>query len=97
MGMRQPARVSPAPAYGIPETLVTSDASGGAGGLIPLLFLVLALAAAAVWFVGLPALEKAPPQRSCEVVVLKSGSPACVREPARLGKAPHATSARPKR
>jgi hypothetical protein len=93
MGMRQPAHISPAPAYGIPESVTTREDSSGAGGVLPLLILVVALAAAAVWFVALPAFEKAPAGRSCEVVVLKSGSPACVPEPARsAGKVAHKPS-----
>lgn len=98
MGMRQPARISTTPAYGIPDPVVTNDDSGGVGGLLPLLILVVALAAATVWFVALPALKEGPAARSCEVVVLESGSPACVPEPARgSGKAPHRPSARSKR
>jgi hypothetical protein len=95
MGMRQPAHFSPAPAYGIPETVATNEHSGRAGGIFPLLILVVALAAATVWFVALPALQDAPAARSCEVVILESGSPACVPEPARAsGKATHKPSGR---
>ena len=97
MGMRQPAHISPAPAYGIPESVTTREDSGGTGGVLPLLILVVALAAGAVWFVALPAFEKAPAERSCEVVVLQSGSPACVSPPTRgSGKVAHKTSGRPK-
>ena len=40
------------------------------------------LAAAAVWFVALPQLDKtATVQRSCEVIVLKSGKTRCVANP----------------
>ena len=98
MGMRQPARVTPAPAYGLPEITTADEHVRAAGGLVPLLILVIALAAATVWFVALPALEESPAGRSCEVVVLESGSPACVPEPARAsGKVPHKTSEHPKR
>jgi hypothetical protein len=46
--------------------------------VLPLLLLVIGLAAATVWFVALPALEKPPPGRSCEVFVLRSGTTKCV-------------------
>jgi hypothetical protein len=52
-----------------------------ASSLLPLLILVVGLAAATVWFVALPALDKPPAKRSCEVFVLKSGSTRCVPEP----------------
>ena len=64
--------------------------------VIPLLALVLGLAGAAVWFVGLPYLEKpATAQRSCEVIVLQSGKTRCVKDPAaaKAQKAKKATSA----
>lgn len=96
MGMRQPVRISPAPVYGLPAAVATRDDSGGRGGVVALLLLVLALAAATVWFVALPALEEQPAGRSCEVVVLESGSPACVREPARASEKPAHNSGRTK-
>jgi hypothetical protein len=81
MGMRQPARFT-TPAYGVPEAVAGEEPQRGSGAAIPLAILVLVLAAAAVWFVALPALHKAPvAKRSCEVVVLASGSTACVRDP----------------
>jgi hypothetical protein len=83
MGMRQPARLSPTPAYGLPEGTLATERTGIPSGLIPLMLLVLALAAATVWYVALPALEKPVAKRSCEVVVLQSGSPECVTNPAR--------------
>ena len=49
--------------------------------LLPLLTLVVALAAATVWFVALPALAGPPAERSCEVVFLKSGKTKCVAQP----------------
>ncbi len=64
--------------------------------VIPLLALVVGLAGAAVWFVGLPYLEKpATAQRSCEVIVLQSGKTRCVKDPAaaKAQKAKKATSA----
>jgi hypothetical protein len=37
-----------------------------------------------VWYVALPVFDKpVAAKRSCEVVILESGSPACVREPGR--------------
>jgi hypothetical protein len=81
MGMRQPARLSPTPAYGLPDAVVEDGRSGGPSGVIPLLILVIVLAAAAVWFVAVPAFGKPLAKRSCEVVVLESGSTACVRDP----------------
>jgi hypothetical protein len=43
------------------------------------MILVIGLAAATIWFVALPALDKpARAERSCEVFVLRSGSTRCV-------------------
>jgi hypothetical protein len=81
MGTRQPARLTPTPAYGLPEAVVAAERPRGASGFVPLTLLVIALAAAAVWFVALPAFAKPPAKRACEVVVLQSGSTACVRDP----------------
>jgi hypothetical protein len=65
--------------------------------VLPLLILVVGLAVATVWFVALPALDKPPAKASCEVVVLKSGSPACVPEPMPRSRAvPHKSSSRAK-
>ena len=56
--------------------------------VLPLLLLVIGLAAAAVWFVALPQLDKpATVQRSCEVIVLKSGKTRCVANPKTGAKA----------
>ena len=56
--------------------------------VLPLLILVIGLAAAAVWFVALPQLDKpATVQRSCEVIVLKSGKTRCVTNPKTGSKA----------
>jgi hypothetical protein len=56
--------------------------------VLPLLILVLGLAVAAVWFVALPAFDhQHRTERSCEVVVLRSGSSACVRDPTRGSRA----------
>ena len=67
--------------------------------MLPLSILVVALSAAAVWFVGLPALEAPPPKRSCEVVFLETGSTKCVERPTRATLVAKKTrpAARPKR
>ena len=67
-------------------TTVAESRSGAPSPLLPLLVLVVGLATATVWFVGLPALEKPAPGRSCEVFVLRSGATKCVPKPgARAG------------
>lgn len=81
MGMRQPAQLAQ-PSYGLPEAIVANEHSGTPSPLIPLLLLCVALAAAAVWFVALPALTKpAQAARTCEVIVLQSGTTKCVHKP----------------
>jgi hypothetical protein len=95
MGMRQPARPSFRPAYGLPGVDTASDESarGAPSGAIPLLILVVLLAVATVWFVARPMLEsRSEPQRTCEVIVLASGTTKCVHEPARASRAAHAKS-----
>ena len=78
--MRQPAQLAQ-PAYGLPEATLGNEHSGAPSPLIPLLLLCVGLAAAAVWFVALPALAKpARAERTCEVIVLKSGTTKCVHE-----------------
>lgn len=96
MGMRQPAQASPTPAYGLPEGAVAGRHPGAPSGLLPLLLLCVALAAAAVWFVAVPALQESPrAARSCEVIVLSSGSTKCVSERSLERRhAPRAKSAR---
>ena len=80
MGMRQPAQLAQ-PAYGLPEATLGNESSGGPSALIPLLLLCVGLAAAAIWFVALPALTKpARAARTCEVIVLASGTTKCVHE-----------------
>ncbi len=50
--------------------------------VLPLMALVVGLAVAAAWFVGVPHLTKpAPPERGCEVIVLQSGKTKCVANP----------------
>ena len=63
------------PGYGVPEVAVSSERAPS--GALPLLMLFLGLAAATVWFVALPAFDEPRAKRSCEVYVLKSGSPTC--------------------
>ena len=80
--MRQPTRLEPI-AYGLPEDAVSgghADDKGGARTGMYLLFaLVIALAVATLWYVARPALEQKPAaERSCEVIILASGSPSCV-------------------
>jgi len=81
MGMRQPTQLA-RPAYGLPEATLAHEHSRTPSPLIPLFLLCAALAAAAVWFVALPALTKpARAERTCEVIVLASGTTKCVHEP----------------
>src|SRR4029450_7303800 len=79
-GLAEAAEVSAAgPAYGLPDPAANGNStehSRVASSVLPLLILVVGLAVATVWFVALPALDKPPAKASCEVVVLKSGSPA---------------------
>jgi len=80
MGTRQPAHLAQ-PAYGLPEATLGNERSGAPSPLIPLLLLCVGLAAAAIWFVALPVLTKpAQAARTCEVIVLKSGTTKCVHE-----------------
>ncbi len=70
----------------------------GIGSVLALLVLVLGLAAATVWFVALPALDRTPVERTCEVVILKSGAPDCVSDVPRASqKAPQKASRAAKR
>ena len=81
MGLRQPARLSISPGYGLPSES-TAPARGAPSALLPLLLLFVALAAATVWFVAVPALAKpAQVQQACEVIVLESGTTKCVKDP----------------
>ena len=100
MGMRRPDRLSATPVYGFPGVAVADDNShSGPSGVLPLLILVVALAVATVWYVGLPALDAKPAAgRSCEVIVLRSGATKCVREPSRGSRAtPQESTGRAKR
>jgi len=81
MGTRQPAQLS-RPVYGLPEGTAPSDLSRAPSPLLPLLLLFVVLAAASVWFVALPAFAKpVRAERSCEVIVLATGTTTCVRNP----------------
>jgi len=80
MGLRQPARLSPSPGYGLPSDTVSDSRPPNA--LFPLLLLFVALAAATVWFVAVPAFAKpVNAKATCEVIVLKSGTTKCVKDP----------------
>ena len=82
MRTQQPNPLLARPAYGVPEGVVANEHASVASSVLPLplLILVIGLAVATVWFIALPAFDKPPAERSCEVVVLKSGAPACVPE-----------------
>jgi hypothetical protein len=80
MGLRQPARLSPSPGYGLPSETVSD--SGPPTAVLPLLLLFVVLAAATVWFVAVPAFAKpVRAESACEVIVLKSGTTKCVKDP----------------
>lgn len=98
MGTRQPAPPAFQPAYGLPGAVTASEEASprGPSGAIPLLVLVVVLAVAAAWFVGRPMLERSSqPQRTCEVIVLASGTTKCVQKPASAPAVTHAKSTRP--
>jgi hypothetical protein len=67
-------------AYGLPEVAVGSERSDGPSGVLPLLVIVIGLAAATIWFVALPVYHSyaASMGPSCEVYVLPSGTTTCV-------------------
>lgn len=84
------------PVYGRLEGDVEDEVARGPSPVLPLLLLVAALVAATIWFVVLPALDRQPPpERSCEVVFLKSGSTACVSDPTHGRAASHKAKAKP--
>ena len=69
-------------AYGAAGLVVEDERPRVPSGVVPLLILVVGLAAATIWFVALPALDRAPQaERSCEVIVLKTGFTKCVPTP----------------
>ena len=82
-------------AYGGREVAVTNERSGEPSGVLPLLIMVIGLAAATIWFVALPVFH--PPVtvgRSCEVYVLPSGTTKCVPYPKPGSWAAHQKSLR---
>lgn len=87
MGTRQPTRLAQ-PVYGLPEGAVTDDRSRAPSAVLPLMILFVVLAAAAVWYVALPAFAKpVRAERSCEVIVLKTGTTKCVQNPTHRSRA----------
>lgn len=65
-------------AYGSPDVAVGRDGVDPSP-VVPLLLVVIALAAATIWFVWLPLVDRsANTRRSCEVYVLPSGTTKCV-------------------
>jgi hypothetical protein len=91
MGTRQPTRLKPI-AYGLPEDAMSDgladDHGTGRTGMYLLFALVIALAVATLWYVARPALEQKPAaERSCEVIILASGSPSCVDPQSRAAQA----------
>lgn len=83
MGMRQPTRLQ-GPVYGLPEETVSEEHSRIPSAVLPLVILFALLAAAALWYVALPAFaHPVRAERSCEVIVLETGATKCVRDPAR--------------
>jgi hypothetical protein len=82
------------PLYGVAGIVAASEQPRERSPLLPLLLIFVALSAATVWYVALPAFAKEPQAtRTCEVIVLQSGSTKCVRNPVR---AAHATPRTPK-
>ncbi len=82
-------------AYGLPDVAVASERSGGPSSVLPLLIIVIGLAAATIWFVALPVFhEPASVGRSCEVYVLPSGTTKCVPYGKPGSWAPHQKSLR---
>ena len=71
MGMRQPTQLAQ-PVYGLPEGAVADQRSRTPSAVLPLMLLFVVLAAAAVWYVALPAFAKpVRAERSCEVIASK--------------------------
>jgi hypothetical protein len=92
MGTRQPTRLAQ-PVYGLPEGAVADDRSRTPSAVLPLMLLFALLAAAAVWYVALPAFAKPlRAERSCEVIVLKTGTTKCVHDPTHRSRATAHTS-----
>ena len=69
----------------------TDRIGGGTAGAA----LVIGLAGAAIWFVGIPHVTKAAPvDRGCEVIVLKTGKTKCVVDPRAGSNAPQSKPAK---
>jgi len=82
-------------AYGMPDVAAPDERSSELSSVLPLLILVVGLAAATIWFVALPVLhEPASVGRSCEVYVLPSGTTKCVPYPKPGSWAAHQKSLR---
>jgi hypothetical protein len=85
--------------YGHAGVAVADESPNVVSAVLPLLILCVALAAATIWFVALPAFDQPVAKPSCEVVVLK-GAPRCLEGPTAglraVPKKPKASS-RPKR
>jgi hypothetical protein len=65
-----------------PGVAIANERPSEVSNALPLLILVIGLAAATIGFVAIPVLDKpSRAERSCEVFVLKSGSPRCVPNP----------------
>ena len=74
---------------------VYQEPSRGDVPVLPLLALVIGLAGAAIWFVGIPHFTKAAPvDRGCEVIVLKTGKTKCVADPRAGSNAPQSKPAK---
>ena len=83
------------PAEAPPVAVEPPTPSRPASPVLPLLLLVVGLAAAAVWFVGVPQLTKpAAVERGCEVIVLQSGNTKCVTNPRAGSKAAKKSAAK---
>ena len=65
-------------AYGLPEVAVGSERFDGTSPVLPLLIIVIGLAAATIWFVWLPLIHEPANAPSCEVYVMPSGTTKCV-------------------
>jgi len=66
-------------AYGLPEVAVAGERSERPSAVLPLLILVIGLAAATIWFVALPIFHpSASVGQWCEVYVMPSGTTKCV-------------------
>ena len=82
-----------APRYGLHEAVVRTPREPS--GVLPLLIVVIGLAAATIWYVALPIYHpSASVGRSCEVYVMPSGTTKCVPDPNPGSRATHQKSLR---